>query len=114
MQSVTMANHIADQPARLRVQGDPPIETWTDFLQLCAEMVSDCTPHLFAVVQEHGDRENGWIAGWGMAFSDHCDVLTVDARRWARVGSPAEAERLFDRDNDISGLLVWCDGRVVG
>jgi hypothetical protein len=104
-----MQHTVIDEPARLRAAGDPPIETWTDFLRLCAEMVSDHAPYLFAVVQERGEREDGWIAGWGLAFPDHVDVVTVDGRTWTRLATPAEAERMFDGPGDVSGLLVWCD-----
>jgi hypothetical protein len=78
-------------------------------LRRYTEMVAEEMPWMFAVIQEHAECDEGWIAGWGMMFRGHLAVLGPDGRGWVEVGTPAEAERLFDRGDDITGLLVWCD-----
>jgi hypothetical protein len=41
-----------------------------DFDVLLNELVHDSAPRLFAVVQVEGERIDGWVAAWGMAFDD--------------------------------------------
>ena len=40
-------------------------------------LVADFAPRVFAVVQEYGDRVDGRIAAWGVAFTDHTEVIGV-------------------------------------
>lgn len=41
-----------------------PLCSEAQFTELIEEMVGECAPQLFAVVQELGDRVDGWIAAW--------------------------------------------------
>lgn len=77
-----------------------------EFADLIAEMVRDEAPGLFAVVQEFGEREDGRIAAWGMAFTDHATVLRgQDA--WLHLSSPDRARQLLSRVPDVTARLVW-------
>jgi hypothetical protein len=51
-----------------------------EFAELVTEMVSDEAPRLFAVVQELGTREDGWIAAWGLAFENRAQLVHSDGR----------------------------------
>ena len=85
-----------------------PEPVFDRFTRRYAELVAEEMPWMFAVVQERAARD-GRIAGWGLMFRDHLAVVGLDGRGWTRVRSPADAERLFDHGDDVSGLLVWCD-----
>jgi hypothetical protein len=71
--------------------GLPPLCGREEFAELLGGMVADGAPRLFAVVQEYGDRVDGRIAAWGMAFEDRAEVVGVDGFRPARVTSPDRA-----------------------
>lgn len=60
-------------PAQAEVEWDslPPICDEAEFAQEIAELVAAEAPRLFAVVQEYGERVDGRIAAWGLAFEDH-------------------------------------------
>ena len=77
-----------------------------EFAELIAEMVHDEAPRLFAVVQEIGEREDGRIAAWGMAFEDHAALLR-DHSTWLSVSSPDRARQILSRAPDVSARLVW-------
>ncbi len=84
-----------------------------EFTALVVAMVNDEAPRLFAVVQEIGEREDGRIAAWGMAFEDHAAVLR-DGNSWLSVSSPDRARRMLSRGPDITAHLVWVKERETG
>jgi hypothetical protein len=77
-----------------------------EFAALMAEMVNDEAPRLFAVVQELGERVDGRIAAWGMAFDDHA-ALVRDRGGFLSVSSPDRARSLLGRAPGITAHLVW-------
>lgn len=81
-----------------------------EFAALVAEMVNDEAPRLFAVVQEIGEREDGQIAAWGIAFEDHTAVMR-DRTSWLSVSSPDRARQLLSRAPDVTAHLVWVEPR---
>ena len=78
-----------------------------EFNELMAGMVTDEAPRLFAVIQEVGDREDGWIAAWGMAFDDHVEV--VDDGACLSLQSPERARWVFGLRPDVTAHVVWVD-----
>lgn len=78
-----------------------------EFTELVAGMMADEAPHLFAVVQEYGQRVDGRIAAWGMAFEDHAEVISVDGHGSLSVRSPERAARRFNRYPNITAHVVW-------
>ncbi|MGQ0837374.1 hypothetical protein [Actinokineospora sp.] len=78
-----------------------------EFAELVAGMVADEAPRLFAVVQEYGERADGRIAAWGMAFEDRAEV--VDAVGGVRMSlrSAERAAQMHDRRPDITAHVVW-------
>ena len=85
----------------------PPICDEAEFAQEIAELVAAEAPQLFAVVQEYGERVDGRIAAWGLAFEDYADVIGVDHNFRAELRSPERAVRLFSRHPRITAHIVW-------
>ncbi len=80
-----------------------------EFAAELAAMVADEAPRLFAVVQEYGERVDGRIAAWGLAFDDHALVLTIGRPRWMLLPAPERALRIFTVGSHIRARLVWFD-----
>lgn len=93
------------------LEGDlPPLTPLcgaAEFAELVAEMVAGAAPHLFAVVQEYGERSDGRIAAWGMAFEDHVEVVSVDNAAVTSLRSLERAVRGFSLHPNITARVVW-------
>lgn len=76
------------------------------FDQLLQGIVADEAPRLFAVVQVLGERVDGRVAAWGMAFDGRVDVVDVEGRKHFNLRSPERAAMGFGRPN-ISAQVVW-------
>ncbi len=87
--------------------GPAPLYDDDEFAELTDELVTEEAPRLFAVVQELGEREDGRIAAWGMAFDGHADVVCDDGRSWMSLSSPDRACWLLSRAPDTTARLVW-------
>ncbi len=87
--------------------GLTPVCDEGEFAAILEEMVADEAPRLFAVVQEYGDRVDGRIAAWGMAFADHAEVVSVTRKRRMSLPAPEHALRLFTFGSHIQARLVW-------
>jgi hypothetical protein len=97
--------------AATRVGELPPLGTEEEFTRLVAELVTDEAPRLFALVEEHGDRADGWILAWGMAFEDHVELVGIDRGLRGTFPSAQRAQWAFSRQAKIR--LVWADGQNV-
>jgi hypothetical protein len=91
--------------------GQPP---WSDeeFDQTIREMVADAAPQVFAVVQVEGEREDAWIAGWGVALEDEdggtvYDIVGFDGRKRVRLRSLDRLGMFFGGDPLISVRVEW-------
>ncbi len=80
-----------------------------EFAELVTEMVNEEAPRLFAVVQELGERVDGRIAAWGMAFEDRADVVRDGGGSVLSVRSPERACRLLGRAPGVTARLVWVE-----
>lgn len=85
-----------------------PFGTEEEFAEAVRGMVADEAPRLFAVVQELGVRVDARIAGWGLAYEDHVDVLGVgnSVHRGASP-QPEDMLRYFQRPDHITARIVW-------
>lgn len=77
------------------------------FTELVGGMVADDAPRLFAVVQVYGERADGRVAAWGMAFPDHAEVVSVSGHVRMSLRSPERAARGFVRSPHITAQVVW-------
>lgn len=84
---------------------DEPLCGEDEFAQEVRELVADEAPQVFALVEEYGERVDGWIVAWGMAFEDHVQVVGVNGALSARLPSSERAHRVFSRQRKIR--LVW-------
>jgi hypothetical protein len=85
----------------------PPLGSKQQFSEMLQYLVTSEAPKLFAVVLEHGDREDACIAGWGMAFADHAEVVAVDGGLRMSLRKPTSALRLFDVNSEVRPRFVW-------
>jgi hypothetical protein len=84
-----------------------PVCDEAEFTELVGELVAEHAPRLFAVVQEYGERADGRIAAWGMAFEDYAKVIGVDRGVHLSLCSPERAMRAFSHRPHITARLVW-------
>jgi hypothetical protein len=78
-----------------------------EFTAILESMVADEAPRLFAVVQEYGERVDGRIAAWGMAFTDHAEVVAVTRGLRMNLREPENALSKFTIGSHIRARLVW-------
>ncbi|GIJ25421.1 hypothetical protein Vqi01_05830 [Micromonospora qiuiae] len=48
----------------------PPLGSPEEFHQMLADLVDEFAPRRFAICEEYGDRADGGIFAWGLAFTD--------------------------------------------
>jgi hypothetical protein len=87
--------------------GLTPMGDEQEFTAILEKMVADAVPRLFAVVQEYGERVDGRIVGWGIAFSDRAEVAAVERGLRVSVSAPEHALHLFKCGSHIRARLVW-------
>jgi hypothetical protein len=84
---------------------DEPLCAEPEFAALVEELVADCAPRLFALVEETGERADGRIFAWGMALEDHVEVIGMDRSIRGSFESADSAHRLFSHCGKMR--LVW-------
>lgn len=82
-----------------------PIGTEEEFAAVVGEMVAGELPRVFALVEEYGERADGWIIAWGIAFADHAELVTVDCGARGGFRSAESARSAFARRRTVR--LVW-------
>jgi len=85
----------------------PPFGTEDEFAEAVGGMVTESAPRLFAVVQELGVRVDARIAGWGLAHSDHVDVIGEGSVHRGASPQPEDMLRYFQRPDQITARIVW-------
>lgn len=85
-------------------------ETEEEFAREVAELVADEAPRLFALVQEYGERVDGWVIAWGMAFDDHAEAVSVGRGLRGTFPSAERARRAFSRRQGPAGVDPRRDG----
>ncbi len=85
-------------------------DTEEEFAQEVAELVADEAPRVFALVEEHGERVDGRVIAWGMAFDDHAEAVSVGRGLRGSFPSAERAHRAFSRRAKIR--LVWADAET--
>ncbi len=90
-----------------------PLGSAEEFTAIVDDMVADSAPRVFAVVQEYGERVDGRIAAWGIAFADHAEVVGVDGTLRMRLPEPQHALGRFAWGRHITPRLVWVNPDAV-
>lgn len=87
--------------------GLPPLCGEEQFASMMEGLVADAAPRMFAIVQEYGDRVDGHIAGWGMAFDDHVEAVSMDGQLRMRLHTLEKVLHGFDVGTHIHARVVW-------
>ncbi|MGH3771602.1 MAG: hypothetical protein ACRDRW_09440 [Pseudonocardiaceae bacterium] len=85
----------------------PPLCDEATFAALVDELVANEAPRLFALVAEFGERVNGEIAAWGMAFEDHVEIVSVEDGSSINLSSLELATHIFSHHPTITARVVW-------
>ncbi|MGH3769397.1 MAG: hypothetical protein ACRDS0_02925 [Pseudonocardiaceae bacterium] len=75
------------------------------FAALAEGLVADFAPRLFALLEEEGERVDGRIFAWGMAFEDHAEVIGACRTFRGSFESADSARQLFSHHGKMR--LVW-------
>jgi hypothetical protein len=79
-----------------------------EYDDLIRGLVCDCAPRLFAVVRDYGERIDGEIVAWGMAFDgDWAEAVTIPGRMRISVDSLDGVVRRFAGGEDVTARVVW-------
>ncbi|RKT89291.1 hypothetical protein SAMN05421805_11442 [Saccharopolyspora antimicrobica] len=82
-----------------------PLWSEEEFVAALQELARENAPRVFALCEEIGDRQDGHVEYWGMAFDDGADVVSASGQLRASFKS---AEAALDRLSRRSNLhLVW-------
>jgi hypothetical protein len=91
--------------------GFEPLCGETEFTAMLEDVALTSAPRVFAVVQEFGERVDGWVAAWGFAFEDRAEVVAVDDRSRMTLQEPERAVHLFSsKRRHLRARLVWLPG----
>jgi hypothetical protein len=82
----------------------PLCNEW-EFAALVEGLVADFAPRLFALVEEEGERVDGRVFAWGMAFEDRAEVVGADRAIRGSFSSADSAHLVFSRCGKMR--LVW-------
>lgn len=85
----------------------PPFGTEEEFAAELADLVAGERPRLFALCEEIGDRVDGWVVAWGLAFEDQAEVIGTDDGIRATCRSAETALRMLGRRRRLR--LLWSD-----
>ncbi|WP_238413212.1 hypothetical protein [Saccharothrix deserti] len=88
--------------------GLKPLCGEAEFAALLDTMAVTSAPRVFAVVQEFGERLDGWVAAWGLAFDGRVEVFAVDDHSRMSLEKPENALHLFTSERrHLRARLVW-------
>ncbi|ATE58005.1 hypothetical protein [Actinosynnema pretiosum] len=83
-----------------------------DYHRWLKQEAREQAPRLFAIAYEIGDREDGEIAAYGLAFDDHAETVDVDDGHHTRSEDAAHALALYERfaaPDNLKAHLLWLD-----
>ncbi|MFI6757898.1 hypothetical protein ACIBF5_01960 [Micromonospora sp. NPDC050417] len=89
-------------------QDDQPLGTPEEFHQLMTDLAADHAPRRFAIYEEYGDRVDGRIYAWGLAFEDHAWLGADDRSFTGRFANAQNAVRILARTGRQL-RLTWID-----
>lgn len=94
--------HVEEAPQTAELSS---LGTEEEFVTMLDELVADELPRVFALVEEYGERADGWIIAWGMAFEDHARLVNVGGGLSGDFRSAESARRAFAHRRKVR--LVW-------
>ncbi|MDI5941712.1 MULTISPECIES: hypothetical protein [Micromonospora] len=85
-----------------------PLGTPDEFHRMLVELVHEFAPRRFAICEEYGDRVDGEVVAWGMAFAEGALLRCDDQTSTGHFTSAESALRLFARTGRRL-RLIWID-----
>ena len=85
---------------------EPPLGTREEFQAELHALARDYAPRRFAICEEYGDRVDGWVEAWGMAFAGQ--ILAYQEQTGA-ITIGGSAEQMLRRFRGRQVQLVWLD-----
>ncbi|WP_405099159.1 hypothetical protein [Micromonospora sp. NBC_01412] len=79
-----------------------------EFQQALVELANDFAPRRFAICEEHGDRIDGEVFAWGLAFTEGALVCDDARSLTGHFRDAGSAVRLFARTGRRL-RLIWID-----
>ncbi|CCH31605.1 hypothetical protein ABZ816_04925 [Actinosynnema sp. NPDC047251] len=77
------------------------------FAQFLAALAVEEAPRLFAVAVEYDDREDTYIAAYGLAFADRSEVVSTEGGFYATLQKPENALVFFTEQGEATPHLLW-------
>ncbi len=78
-----------------------------EFMAELTDLAVSEAPRRFALCEVEGERWDGWIYGWGLAFADRVVFFAPGDCLAGEFTSAQKALALFSRSRDLR--LVWID-----
>lgn len=78
-----------------------------EFQRELREMVADGAPRVFALCEELGERDDGYVRYWGMAFDDCAEIVAASGNSRAAYRSADSALAKLSRRRKLH--LIWAD-----
>ncbi|GAA1268452.1 hypothetical protein [Saccharothrix xinjiangensis] len=89
-------------------EGLPPVCDEALFRAVGDFLAEQGAPRLFAVVQEHGERVNGRVVAYGMAFEDRVMMSANGEKFLFTLASIENAVRFYHHeDHGLRARVVW-------
>ncbi|MFD7655866.1 hypothetical protein ACFV4N_17980 [Actinosynnema sp. NPDC059797] len=89
-------------------EGLPPVCDEALFRAVGDFLAEQGAPRLFAVVQEHGERVNGRVVAYGMAFEDRVLMATNGEKLLFTLAGIESAVRFYHHeDHGLRARVVW-------
>jgi hypothetical protein len=73
------------------------------------ELVEAFAPRRLAIFQDLGDRVDGRVAAWGIAFDERIEIVDAQSSGWMSLTSPNAALRHYGRQPDVTARVIWID-----
>jgi len=80
-------------------------DEWDEITQL---MISEA-PRRFAILQELGERADGHVAAWGLAFDDELDMIDAETGTLHRAKKFDQTLRLYSHLPHVTAKVIWID-----
>lgn len=87
---------------------EPSYDTDEQFTRFAAGLAADDAPRLFALVEEHGERADADVAGYGLAYADRAEFTSLGGGFHITSETPEGVRLLVEASTEAARVhLVW-------